>query len=158
MSSVVSLLTPNIKIAEDYKRTGEQLYESYLEYLNKTEQDPILFSVDEYDIVGNIPLIYNNFVRIAFRHGRGLFMTLEEIKTELRRFNKIEETVKSMLDKGILKEVYMEWPPNQTPLCPFCGKPYAYPIKTRKLFFFKRISAWSCTNERCRMYGKHYLL
>jgi len=158
VSSVVSVLTPNIEIAEDYKRMGGQLYESYLEYLNKAEQDPTLLSADEYDIVGNIPLIYNDFVRIAFRHGRGLFMTLEEIKAELWRFNKIEETVKYMLDKGILKEVYMEWPPKQIPLCPFCGKSYAYPIKTRKLFFFKRISAWSCANERCHMYGKHYLL
>ena len=158
MSSVVSVLTPNIETAEDYKRTSRQLYEAFSDCLDRAEQDPALFSVDEFNIVDEAPLIYNDFARIAFRNGRGLFMTLEEIKAELWRYDKIEETIKSMLESGILKEVYMEWPPNQTPLCPFCGKPCAYPIKVRKLLFFNRISAWSCANERCHMYRKHYLL
>ena len=40
-------------------------------------------------------------------------------------------------------------------LCPFCGKPDVYPIKEKK-FLRTKIVAWSCANERCRMYRKHF--
>jgi hypothetical protein len=46
--------------------------------------------------------------------------------------------------------------PRGTPLCPFCGHPEVYPIKAKRMFFFTRIVAWSCANERCRMYRKHF--
>lgn len=42
------------------------------------------------------------------------------------------------------------------PLCPFCGSPNVYPIKGRKFLFFTGTVAWSCANERCRMYRKHF--
>lgn len=157
MSPIVNVLSPNVKTAEEYKRVRKQLRENALNYMDRCEHDATIFSEDEFNNVTNAPLIYQDFVRVAFRNGRGLFMSLEEIKSELWRFHKIDETVKSLLDSGILKEVYMEWPPKETTLCPFCGKPSAYPIKKKRLFFNK-ISAWSCANERCHMYREHYLL
>ena len=156
MSSVVSVLTPNIKTAEDYKYILRRLSEIGIDYLDRLEHDDA--SIDDWARDADSTLVYRLFSEKAFRQGRGLFMTLEEIKADLWRFDKIEKTIKSMLDRGILKEVYMEWPPEQTPLCPFCGKPSAYPIKRKRLLFFTKISAWSCRNELCSMYGKHYLL
>ncbi|MFH0942014.1 MAG: hypothetical protein V1823_03195 [Chloroflexota bacterium] len=41
------------------------------------------------------------------------------------------------------------------PLCPFCGKPEVYPIK-KKWLLFTRTMAWSCANEDCRMYRRHF--
>lgn len=156
MSSIVGVLTPNIKTAEDYKYILRRLSEVGIDYLDRLEHDDA--SIDDWARDSDSTLVYRLFSERAFRQGRGLFMTLEEIKTELWRFDKIEETVKSMLDRGILKEVYMEWPPKQTPLCPFCGKPSAYPIKKKRLFLFTKMSAWSCSNELCSMCGEHYLL
>jgi hypothetical protein len=43
-----------------------------------------------------------------------------------------------------------------TPLCPFCGTKNVYPIQGKRLFFFTRIVAWSCANEKCRMYRKQF--
>jgi hypothetical protein len=42
------------------------------------------------------------------------------------------------------------------PLCPFCGSRDVYPIKAKRLIFFERIVAWSCANEKCRMYRKQF--
>jgi hypothetical protein len=42
------------------------------------------------------------------------------------------------------------------PLCPFCGSIKVYPIKEKHFFFFTRIVAWSCANEKCRMYRKRF--
>jgi hypothetical protein len=42
------------------------------------------------------------------------------------------------------------------PLCPFCGSKNVYPIKGKKFFFFTSIVAWSCANEKCRMYRKQF--
>lgn len=155
MSPIVSVLTPNIKTAEDYKSVLRRLSEIGIDYLDKFEKDPDI-SMNDWQM--NAVMVYRVFSEKAFRQGRGLFMTLEEIKDEFWRFKEMEETVKSMLDRGILKEVYMEWPPKQTPLCPFCGKPSAYPIKKKRLLLFTKISAWSCRNELCSMFGEHYLL
>jgi hypothetical protein len=41
-------------------------------------------------------------------------------------------------------------------LCPFCGSKQVYPLKEKRFFFFTRIYAWSCANERCRMYRKQF--
>lgn len=41
-------------------------------------------------------------------------------------------------------------------LCPFCGSKDVYPIKAKKYFFFTRTVAWSCANEKCRMYRKQF--
>ncbi len=40
------------------------------------------------------------------------------------------------------------------PLCPFCGKADVYPIKEKRFLFGSRIVAWSCGNEKCRMYRR----
>ena len=42
------------------------------------------------------------------------------------------------------------------PLCPFCGSVYVYPIKEKRLIFFTRVAAWSCGNEKCRMYRRRF--
>jgi len=42
------------------------------------------------------------------------------------------------------------------PLCPFCGTTKVYPIREKKFFFFERVVAWSCANEKCRMYRKRF--
>jgi hypothetical protein len=42
------------------------------------------------------------------------------------------------------------------PLCPFCGSIYVYPIKAKYFLFFERTVAWSCANEKCRMYRKQF--
>jgi len=42
------------------------------------------------------------------------------------------------------------------PLCPFCGSKNVYPIKEKRLLFFTRVVAWSCANEKCRMYRKRF--
>jgi hypothetical protein len=42
------------------------------------------------------------------------------------------------------------------PLCPFCGTKQVYPIQEKRFFFFTRIVAWSCANEKCRMYRKRF--
>jgi len=54
-----------------------------------------------------------------------------------------------------LKEPGLKEPRGQ-PLCPFCGKPYVYPIKTKRLFLFTKTLGWSCANEDCRMYRKQF--
>jgi len=156
VSPIVSVLTPNVKTAEDYKYISRRLSEISIDYLDRLEHGDA--SIDDWARDADSILVYRLFSEKAFRQGRGLFMTREEIKADLWRFDKIEETIKSMLDRGILKDVYMEWPPKQTPLCPFCGKPSAYPIKKKRFLLFTKISAWSCRNELCSMCGEHYLL
>jgi hypothetical protein len=42
------------------------------------------------------------------------------------------------------------------PLCPFCGSKDVYPVKEKRFFFLTRVVAWSCANERCRMYRKRF--
>ena len=42
------------------------------------------------------------------------------------------------------------------PLCPYCGSPDVYRIKGKRLWFFPKTVAWSCANERCRMYRKPF--
>jgi hypothetical protein len=42
------------------------------------------------------------------------------------------------------------------PLCPFCGSTTVYPIKEKRMFFFNHIAAWSCANEKCRMYRRRF--
>ena len=42
------------------------------------------------------------------------------------------------------------------PLCPFCGSPDVYPIKEKRFHWFTRTVAWSCANERCRMYRRRF--
>jgi len=46
--------------------------------------------------------------------------------------------------------------PKGIPLCPFCGHREVYPIKEKRMIFFTRVVAWSCANERCRMYRKPF--
>ena len=153
MSPIVSVLTPDIETAEDYQRIDQQLQDIALDYIDRLEHEFI--PDDEFKANVDAVLVWREF-RKAFRNGRGLFMTWEELR--LLPFSMLDNTVKFLLSRQFLKEVYMEWPPTDVPLCPFCGKPYAYPIKTKKLLFFTRISAWSCANERCRMYRQSYLL
>lgn len=154
MSPVVSVLTPNIKNADDYKYILGRLSEIGIDRIERDSAS----SADEWEANVMATPVYRAFSEKAFQQGRGLFMTLEEIEREFPRWENIGDTVKSMLNRGILKEVHMEWPPKQMPLCPFCGKSSAYPIKRKKLLFFTRISAWSCRNELCSMCGEHYLL
>jgi hypothetical protein len=156
VNSIVGVLTPNIKTAEDYHHMSRRLSEIATDYIDRLERGDA--SIDDWARDADSILVYRLFSEKAFRQGRGLFMTLEEIKADLWRYDKIEETIKSMIDRGLLKEVSMEWPPKQTPLCPFCGKPSAYPVKKKRLLLFTKISAWSCWNELCSMCGKHYLL
>lgn len=42
------------------------------------------------------------------------------------------------------------------PLCPFCGGANVYPIRGRKYLLFTGTVAWSCANERCRMYRRRF--
>ena len=42
------------------------------------------------------------------------------------------------------------------PLCPFCGSKDVYAIKSKKYIIFERVIAWSCANEKCRMYRKQF--
>jgi len=42
------------------------------------------------------------------------------------------------------------------PLCPFCGSTNVYPIRGKRFFIFPATVAWSCANERCRMYRKRF--
>ena len=153
MTPNVKVLTPNIETAEDYGRIYQQLSKLALDYLDRYEHEFV--PDDEFRANIDGVLVWGEF-RKAFRNGRGLFMTWEELR--LLPFAMLDNTVKFLLGRGFLKEVYMEWPPASVPLCPFCGKPYAYPIKARKLVFFTKISAWSCANKTCRMYQKRYLL
>lgn len=153
-SSIVSVLTPNIKTAEEYKSILRRLSEIGIDTI---EHDSDI-SMDEWEVNVNSTMVYGAFREKAFRKGRGLFMTLEEIEEEFWRWENIGKIVKSMLDRGLLKEVYMEWPPEKKPVCPFCGKGSAYPIKERRLVLLSRITGWSCWNEMCRMCGEKYIL
>jgi len=154
MSPVVSVLTPNIKTAEEYKNTLRRLSEIGIDHI---EHDYDI-SVDEWQVIVDSTMVYGLFSQKAFRKGRGLFMTREEIRAELWRFEAIDETINSLVERQLLRVVHMEWPPKRTPLCPFCGKPFACPMKKRKLLLFTKISAWSCRNELCSMCGKQYVL
>jgi len=42
------------------------------------------------------------------------------------------------------------------PLCPFCGKEYVYPIREKRFLFGYKTVAWSCGNEKCRMYRRRF--
>jgi hypothetical protein len=53
-------------------------------------------------------------------------------------------------------EFYSNKKDDGTPLCPFCGSPDVYPLKEKKLGLFTRTVAWSCANEKCRMYRKRF--
>lgn len=155
MSSTVTGLTPNIETAEDFNRIGQQLSDIALDYLNRAETpEPIPY--DELKANLDAIIVWKEFGK-AFRRGRGLFMTWEEIR-RLLPLSKLNNTLEFMLSHKFLKEIQMELPPTDAPLCPFCYRPYAYPIKTKRLLFLTRISAWSCANDSCRMYGQSYNL
>jgi len=156
VSAIVSVLAPNIKTAEEYRSVLRRLGDISIDNLKYDYN----VSVDQWRVSNSALMVYRAFYDKAFKHGKGLFLTVEEIKQELRGWKHIdvEETTKSMLDRRILKEVYMEWPPKQTPLCPFCGKPTAYPIKKKRFLFFTKITAWSCRNEICSVCGEQYVL
>lgn len=153
MSKIISVLTPNIETAEDFNRVGQQLSDIALDYIDRLEQE----SIPEGELKANLDavMVWKEFGH-AFRRGRGLFMTWDEVRC--LPFSMLDNTVRFMLGQGFLKEIQMEWYPTDVPLCPFCGKPFAYPIKTKRLLFFTRISAWSCANDACRMYGQSYNL
>jgi len=153
MSESVTVLTPNIKTAEDFNRIGKQLSEIAIDCLNKIEDKSFLISDEELKARLDSILIWRQFGD-TFRRGRGLFITWEEIR-ELP-FSMLENTLKWMTNNGYLKEISIELPPTDSPICPFCRKPSAYPNKVKKLIFFKKIISWSCNNEECPMYGKHY--
>jgi len=153
MSQIVTVLTPNIETAEDFNRIGQQLSDIALDYLNRFEHEFI--PEDELKAHLDAILIWKEFGH-AFQRGKGLFMTREEISS--LPFSMVENTVKFMLSHEYLREIRMEWSPTDEFLCPFCRKPYAYPIKAKRLLFFSRITAWSCANENCRMYGQPYNL
>ena len=157
MSPIVSVLTPNIKTAEEYKCELRRLSEIGIKVVEAVDSDYDI-DMEEWEVDMNATMIYRAFLDKGFRKGKGLFMTMEEIEEEFWRWENIGKIVKSMLDKGILKEVYMEWPPKKKPLCPFCGKPCAYPVKRKGFLFLNKITAWSCWNELCRMYGDQYVL
>ena len=157
MSSIVSVLTPNIESAEEYKCKLRRLSEIGIEAIEAVDTDDNI-SMEEWEVDMNAVLIYGAFKEKAFSKGRGLFMTLEEIEEEFWRWENINKIVESMLDRGILKEVHMEWPPEKKPLCPFCGKPSAYAIKEKRFLLLRKISGWSCWNELCRMCGEKYIL
>ena len=151
MSKSVTVLTPNIKTAEDFNRIGKQLSEIAIDYLNKIESE--LIPEEELKVHLDAILIWKQFGS-TFRRGKGLFITWEEIKK--LPFSMLENTLKFMLDKEYLKEIPIEWSPTDSPLCPFCRKPSAYPNKTKHLIFFEKTTSWSCNNDKCPMYGKSY--
>jgi len=153
MSEIISVLTPNIETAEDFNRIGQQLSDIALDYLNRFEHEFI--PEDELKAHLDAILIWKEFGR-AFYKGNRMFVTWEEISR--LPFSMLDNTIRFMLDRGFLREIRIEWSPTDEPLCPFCRKPYAYPIKTKRLLFFSRITAWSCANENCRMYGQPYNL
>ncbi len=152
MSQIVTVLTPNVETAEDFNRIGKQLSDTALDYLNRCEAE----FIPEDELKANLDavMVWKEFGR-TFRKGRGLFMTWEEIRR--LPFSMLDGTLKFMLRNKFLKEIRMEWPP-PTNLCPFCGKSATYPIKTKRLLFFTKVSSWSCANENCRTYGQPYNL
>jgi len=152
MSQIVTVLTPNIETAEDFNRIGQQLSDIALDYLKRMEHEFI--PEDELKAHLDAVLIWKEFGN-SFRKRRGLFMTWEEIRCV--QLSMLDDTLKFMLRNEFLKEIKMEWPPPVN-LCPFCGKSCVYPINTRRLLFFTKVSAWSCANENCRMYGQSYNL
>jgi len=77
MSKSVTVLTPNIKTAEDFNRIGKQLSEIAIDYLNKIESE--LIPEEELKVHLDAILIWKQFGS-TFRRGKGLFITWEEIK------------------------------------------------------------------------------
>jgi len=158
MCPITSVLAPKVETAAEYKYTLEQLRKTALDFIERIEHDAISEKeLDEYYIIMDSVLVYQEFAK-AFKKGKGLFMTWDELRQEFWRFEHLDEIVKSLLTRGLLKEVRIDWPPKAIPLCPFCGKLSAYPIRRKRFFFFAKISAWSCANETCHMYKKQYLL
>jgi len=88
-SSIVSVLTPNVETADDYKRIRVQLQTTALNLLD-TKMEDITFSLEEFAFILNSYMVYMAFSGYAFLKGRGLFMTLDELPTSLA---KIRETL-----------------------------------------------------------------
>lgn len=153
MSESVTVLTPNIETAEDFNRIGKQLSEIAADYLNRFEFE--LIPEEELKSHLDAILIWKQFGN-AFRRGRGLFITWEDIRT--LPFSMLENTLKFMLDNEYLKEIPIQWSPTDSPLCPFCRKPSAYPNKRKHLILFKKVISWSCNYDKCLMYEKSYNL
>lgn len=153
MSQIITVLTPNIETAEDFNRTGKTLSDIAIDYLNRIENEDIPY--DELKTHLDAILIWKQFGS-AFLKGKGLFITWEELRS--LPFSMLENTLEFMLDNGYLKEVRIEWSPTDSPLCPFCRKPSAYPIKAKHLIILRKIISWSCNYEKCPMYEKPYNL
>ncbi|MBI4245501.1 MAG: hypothetical protein HY606_15540 [Planctomycetes bacterium] len=151
MSESVIVLTPNIETAEDFNRIGKQLSEIAIDYLTRIEFEHI----PEEELKPHLDaiLIWKQFGN-AFRRGKGLFITWEEIRS--LPFSMLENTLKFMFDKEYLKEIRIDYSLADSPLCPFCRKPSAHPNKTKHLIFFKKIVSWSCNYDKCPSYGKPY--
>lgn len=157
MSESVTVLTPNIETAEDFNRIGKQLSKIAEEYLNKIDSkiESKLPTVEEMMVHLDAVMIWKQFGN-AFRKGKGLFITWEEMRG--LPFSMLENTLKWMLDNGYLKEISIEVALTDSPICPFCRKPSAYPNKAKHLIFLKKIISWSCNYEKCPVYGKSYNL
>ena len=68
MSPIVSVLTPNIKTAEDYKSVLRRLSEIGIDYLDKFEKDPDI-SMDNWQL--NAVMVYRVFQKKLFARAGG---------------------------------------------------------------------------------------
>lgn len=160
MNSTESFLTPNIETADDYKRVFRDFSKTSNDFLDRIKPKKATFTIEEFDSAMGPFNVYSLFQQ-AFKEGKNLFLTRDEIRTKLLDMAYIphevtNKLVYALLYDGILKEVRMEWPLTEALICLFCSKPSGYPIKETKLLLLTEIVAWSCSNERCHMYKKKY--
>lgn len=106
--TMIGVLLPNVSSAEEYHKVLQQLTQTANDSMAILNDDTPEKDFRKTMIQSTAFLIYQEFSIFASQQNRATYMTWNELRSELSNLSELEEAIKYLLQKGLLKEGYIE--------------------------------------------------
>ena len=106
----IGVLFPNVSSAEQYKKVLETLHKDRMEATSRLNDDTPEEDLDMFAKKCSAYLVYNQFSIYAVQQDRPMYMTWDELRNELSYISNLEDATKYLIQKGHLKEGFIELP------------------------------------------------
>ncbi|HEX9896801.1 MAG TPA: hypothetical protein VGA85_03970 [Dehalococcoidales bacterium] len=110
MPDKIRILSPNVTDENEYLQVAARLGELSALMMYGGRDSMSEREWKEASVYLTARRVYDEFYQFARRHNRAMYMTLEEIKSELPSYADLDDGIKYLLDKGLIKEEFREVP------------------------------------------------
>lgn len=108
MPNKIRILCPNVKDEDEYYQVEARLTELSSLMLQAGGGTLPDSEWKQASVYLTAKRIYDEFSIFARQHNRAMYMTWEELRRELHSYTDLDDAIQYLLDKGLIKERFME--------------------------------------------------